>query len=111
MSGHTPGPWKSGGCVVWQANGGGICDLAAGVADLHRSPAEVAANAVLIASAPELLAACTALLALVVEAREKLQRAHERARDPREVLFRTLETAGPVVVAAEDAIAKAGGTA
>jgi hypothetical protein len=56
--GHTPGPWRSGGCVVWQANGDMVCDLAPTV--LRRGPGEVEANADLITAAPEMLAACEA---------------------------------------------------
>jgi len=49
MNKSTPGPWKSGGCVVWQSNGGLICDLTTS----GLPPNEIEANAELIAKAPE----------------------------------------------------------
>jgi hypothetical protein len=49
---YTPGPWRSGGCEVREANGCLICDLA--VAKRHSNETE--ANARLIAAAPEMYA-------------------------------------------------------
>ena len=51
---HTKGPWASGGCVVWEQNGDGICDLTCGVSS-NRPPIETEANARLIAAAPDML--------------------------------------------------------
>ena len=37
---HTPTPWMSGGCVVWQKNGDMVCDLSVAM----RSPNVTEAN-------------------------------------------------------------------
>lgn len=52
---HTPGPWKSGGCVVWESDGDLICDLIS--FGSKRDNDTIEANARLIAAAPDMLAA------------------------------------------------------
>jgi hypothetical protein len=65
---HTPGPWQSGGCVVYGPDGAGVADLVAGVCNHNgRSPDETEANARLIAAAPELLKALEPFAAIDVE--------------------------------------------
>lgn len=75
MSKHTPGPWRSGGCVVWQSNGDMVADLT-GTVMLSRPRDEVIANAALITASPDLLAAARDALALSAllppEARERI---------------------------------------
>lgn len=49
---HTPIPWKSGGCVVYGADGEGVADLVAGICNhSRRSPDETEANTSLIVRA------------------------------------------------------------
>ena len=55
MSKHTKGPWKSGGCAVYQVGGDYIADLVSGVANPNRDPDETEANAHLMAAAPKML--------------------------------------------------------
>ena len=90
---HTPGPWRSGGCVVWGGDDTPVADLASGMCnrpDLWPDTTE--ANARLIAKAPELLEACMAadnFNTAVIEDAEK-----ERRTDPvRERLLAKLRAA------------------
>ncbi|KKN69061.1 hypothetical protein LCGC14_0445330 [marine sediment metagenome] len=57
---YTPGPWYSGGCVVWQEEGVMLADLSVPLPSNGLSPDETEANAKLIAQAPAMLEALEA---------------------------------------------------
>lgn len=93
---HTPGPWSSHGCSVYQdstwkdgtQSGGRVIALAHEQADVDGMPSdEDLANARLIAAAPELLAACRATLAYLGCEAEELDREgkHNAAANTREL--------------------------
>jgi len=59
VSGHTPGPWRQEGLVVWNAN---TSSVIVNVAGFHAGIEEDLANARLIAAAPDLLEALVDML-------------------------------------------------
>ncbi len=80
MSGtkHTPGPWVSGGCVVWQENGDQIADLSLAM----RKPEETEANTRLVTAAPDMLEALEDMFGAVANARgEEFERSRGNHRE------------------------------
>ena len=82
---HTPLPWESGGCVVWQRNGDMVADLSTTCSPSARTPNEVTGNTEYIVRAcnafPALLEAMASLAssaARIVEDDDKPTLEHMR---------------------------------